>query len=257
MRDVAFDGSFGAFRPEAVGGQDCRALNARGLSLVLDGRPLLRGIDLDLGPTGITVVMGPNGAGKSLLLRVLHGLVAPSAGEVRWGGAPLSVETRRRQALVFQKPVLLRRSVAANIDFVLRARGRGDRARRAALLAEVGLLDKARHPARLLSGGEQQRLALARALATTPDVLFLDEPTASLVPASMLRIEEILRAAAEAGLKVILVSHDMAQARRLADEVVFLESGRVLEQGPAGAFFTAPETEAARAYLAGRIVLRS
>ncbi|MEO1469806.1 MAG: ATP-binding cassette domain-containing protein [Pseudomonadota bacterium] len=226
-----------------------------GLRLAAAGRALLDGIDLVLEPGGITMVMGPNGAGKSLLLRALHGLVTPDAGRITWGGEPAGEATRRRQALVFQKPVLLRRSVAANIDFALAARGRPDRARRDALLDHVGLADRARQPARLLSGGEQQRLALARALATEPDVLMLDEPTASLDPASVQAIERIVLAASMAGTKVLFVTHDIGQARRLAGDVVFLHAGRVAEHTGAERFLDAPRSAAGRAYLDGRLIL--
>jgi len=230
-------------------------LELSGLSLAIDGQVWIRDINLTLAPSGITVLMGANGAGKSLLLRLLHGLVPPSAGAILWGGEPMSERLRRRQALVFQKPVLLRRSVAGNIDFALAARGRRDRARRDALLSHVGLLAHAGRPARLLSGGEQQRLAIARALATDPEVLFLDEPTASLDPASVLVIQEIVRAARDAGTRILFVSHDAAQARRLADDVVFLHDGALVEHGPAEAFFARPSSAVARDYLAGRIVV--
>ena len=199
------------------------------------------------------MVMGPNGAGKSLLLKLLHGLMQPTAGRIDWGGlAP--AEVTARQALVFQKPVLLRRSVAANIDFVLRSRMK-DPARRDALLDHVGLAHKAGQPARLLSGGEAQRLALARALATDPEVLFLDEPTASLDPASVLAIESIVHEARDRGVRIIFVSHEIGQARRMADDVVFLHGGRVVEHSPADRFFSAPQSDAARDYLSGRIVV--
>ena len=240
---------------EAGQGADTRCLTLRGLRFEIGGITLIDGIDLALGPAGVTMIMGPNGAGKSLFLRLVHGLMAPSAGQAAWGGQPVSEATRARQSMVFQSPVLLRRQVAANVDFVLASRGRSDPARRDALLDLVGLADKARQPARLLSGGEQQRLALARALATEPEVLFLDEPTASLDPASVLRIEEIVAQAAEAGTRVFFVTHDMAQARRLGGEVLFLARGRVVERAPAERFFAGPETAVARDYLAGRIVL--
>jgi tungstate transport system ATP-binding protein len=232
-----------------------RALRAEGLSLDLGGRRVIDGVDLALPPRGVTLLMGPSGAGKSLLLRLIHGLLPPSAGRVAWGGAPISPEIRRRQAMVFQKAVLLRRSAAANIDFVLRARGRRDPARREALLAHVGLEGRGRQPARLLSGGEQQRLALARALALEPEVLLLDEPTASLDPASVLRIETVVRDIRDRGAKVIFVSHDVAQARRLADDVAFLHKGRLAEHAPAGRFFRVPGARAARDYLDGRLVV--
>lgn len=230
-------------------------LEVRGLRFAAGGLALVDGIDLTLRAAGITVVMGPNGAGKSLLLRLLHGLIPPMGGEILWDGAALSREVRQRQAMVFQKPVLLRRSVAGNIDFVLAARGGRDPARRDALLDRVGLAGRAKQPARMLSGGEQQRLALARALATDPEILFLDEPTASLYPASVLKIEEIVTAAQAAGTKIVFVTHDIGQARRLAEDVVFLAKGRVAEHTPAARFFERASSRAARDYLAGRIVV--
>ena len=230
-------------------------LEARSLKLEADGKRLIDGIDLTLYPAFLTVIMGPNGSGKTLLLRLLHGMIDPDAGSVCWNGAPMTREVRRRQAMVFQKPVLLRRSVAANIDFVLGLRGTAKRADRDRILSRVGLLQHAKQPARLLSGGEQQRLALARALALDPEVLFLDEPTASLDSASLLMIENIVMRAHQGGTKIILVTHDAGQARRLADEVVFLHRGKLSEHTSSERFFRRPDTEAAQAYLEGRVVL--
>lgn len=230
-------------------------ISARGLVVTRGGRRLIDGLDLDIRPGSLTMVMGPNGAGKSLLLRLLHGLITPCAGHMQWGGSDDCTAAVRRQAMVFQRPVLLRRSVGDNIGFVLRLRGEDSAERRAEILAHVGLLDRIKQPARLLSGGEQQRLALARALTTEPDILFLDEPTASLDPASVLVIEEIVTAAHRRGTKIVFVTHDIGQARRLADDVVFLHRGRAIEHTPADQFFAAPATNAAGAFLQGRIVL--
>ena len=169
-------------------GTGARRIELRALAYDVAGTRLIDVPALTLRPTGTTVVMGPNGAGKSLLLRLMHGLIRPSAGEILIEGKPLSPERCKAQALVFQKPVLLRRSVVANIDFVLKARGK-DRSRSRNLLDRVDLASLADRPARRLSGGEQQRLAIARALATEPDTLFLDEPTASLDPESVQAIE--------------------------------------------------------------------
>ena len=213
------------------------------------------GIDLDLAPGSLTVVMGPNGAGKSLLLRLLHGLIEPTAGQVYWGGQPLNEIVRRRQAMVFQRPVLLRRSVSANIRFVMKLRGIDSSHRVLAALEEVGLADRVGQPARLLSGGEQQRLALARALALEPQVLFLDEPTANLDPFSMAAIESIIARVHERGTKIVMVTHDVGQARRLADDVIFLNRGRLVEHSPAEGFFEHASSTQARDYLAGRLVL--
>jgi len=208
---------------QALPGTSLMPVTVRNLRLDLGGAPVLQDLNLDLGPAGCTMIMGPNGAGKSLLLKLLHGLMPPTRGTIDWAGTPV-VDATKRQALVFQKPVLLRRSVVANVDFVLKARGK-DRTERDALLDHVGLSHKAKQPARLLSGGEAQRLALARALASEPEVLFLDEPTASLDPASVLAIEGIVSAAKARGARVIFVTHDTGQARRMADDVVFLHDG--------------------------------
>jgi tungstate transport system ATP-binding protein len=233
-------------------------IELRGLRLEAGNRKLIDGIDLKVDDPGITVIMGPNGAGKSVLLRLMHGLIPPSGGLIYWGGTATNAEIRRRQAMVFQKPVLLRRTAAANITYALRLRGvdRGERGEQALkALALAGLEGHAFTPARVLSGGEQQRLCLARALSLHPDVLLLDEPTASLDPASTLVIEQLLIGAKHRGIKVIVVTHDVGQARRLAQDVVFLNHGRLIEHQPASRFFQQPESEAARAYLAGGLVL--
>mgnify|MGYP005848741289 CR=1 FL=1 len=229
-----------------------------GLRLEAGGRRLVDNINLRVEDPGITVIMGPNGAGKSVLLRLMHGLILPSAGLIYWAGRPTNAEIRRRQAMVFQKPVLLRRTAAANITYALRLRGvgRSERAARALqALKLAGLEQHAFTPARVLSGGEQQRLCLARALSLDPEVLLLDEPTASLDPASTFVIERLLVEARHRGIKVIVVTHDVGQARRLAQDVVFLHHGRLIEHQPASSFFQQPESDAARAYLAGGLVL--
>jgi tungstate transport system ATP-binding protein len=228
----------------------------RGLTYRIGGSNLVDAIDLDLPSRSLTMVMGPNGAGKSLLLRLMHGLLRPTAGQVTWGGNPLDDAVRKQQAMVFQRPVLLRRSVAANIRFVLKLRGLANPERVLEVLEYAGLARQAHQPARLLSGGEQQRLALARALALDPQVLFMDEPTASLDPASTAAIESIVRRVHERGTKIIFVTHDLGQARRLADDVVFLNRGRLVEHTPAPRFFDDPDSGAARDYLDGRLILR-
>lgn len=226
-----------------------------GLVYEAEGKRLIDGLDLTLTAGPLTVVMGPNGAGKTLLLRLLHGLIAPSSGRIEWGGVESSEVIRRRQAMVFQRPVLLRRSVAGNLDFVLELRGSADAGRRRKLLDLVGLADRAEQPARRLSGGEQQRLALARALALEPEMLFLDEPTSNLDPASSLMIEDIVRSASERGTKIVFVTHMRGQAKRLADEVVFVYRGRVAEHTPADEFFAGPRSAAARDFIAGKILV--
>ncbi|SHL53620.1 tungstate transport system ATP-binding protein [Roseovarius pacificus] len=257
MRDAVTDNivEFDNLRHNASDSTDQRALALQDVSLTVGDTTLIEDASLSLSGNGITMIMGPNGAGKSMLLKLAHGLIAPTKGTVTWGGEPLNDAGRRTQAMVFQKPVLLRRSVVANVDFVLKARGIRDAARRNDLLDHVGLLDHARQPARLLSGGEQQRLALARALALKPKVMLLDEPTASLDPASVLKIESIVQEAHTAGTKIIFITHDPGQAGRLADDIVFVHRGRVHEHGPADLFLSRPDTQEARDFLQGRIVV--
>jgi tungstate transport system ATP-binding protein len=231
-------------------------LSVRGLTFEAGGTKILDGIDLDLDSDRLTVLMGPNGAGKSVFLRILHGLITPTSGDIRWDGQNMSRAVRRRQALVFQKPVLLRRTVKANLEFALGLRPFSDRRQRLRrALDDAGLTDLENRPARVLSGGEQQRLALARALILLPKVLFLDEPTANLDPASTLIIEQAISKVRRAGVKVILITHAPHQARRLAEEIVFLHVGRIAEHTPAEVFFDRPQSAAARAYLAGNILV--
>ena len=231
-------------------------LSARGLCFDAGGKRLIDGVDIDIRPGRRTVVMGANGAGKSLLLRLLHGLIRPTAGEVFWRGRPLNREGRLAQAMVFQRPVLLRRSALANLRFALSVRGLSGperAAREAEALERSRLGGLAGRPARVLSGGEQQRLAVARALACAPGLLFLDEPTASLDPGSTRAIERLVREAHESGVAIVLVTHDTGQARRLGDDLVFLHGGRVVETGRAPDVLDAPRSESARAWLEGRL----
>lgn len=235
--------------------EDLLPLELDNLTYGVNNKLLLDGLDLTLGSPGITIVLGPNGAGKSLLLKCLHGLLQPAAGSITWNRQSTTKTILARQAMVFQTPVLLRRSVAANVDFAMNAQGKADSCIRNDLLSRVDLLDRKQQPARLLSGGEQQRLALARALSTGPDVLFLDEPTANLDPGSTQVIETIIDREKSSGTKVIFVTHDIGQAKRLADDVVFLHRGKVVEHAGATEFFEKPGSEEARAYLDGRILL--
>lgn len=233
-------------------------ITATGLVMQRHGRRLVDVPEVSVGGRALTVVLGPNGAGKSLLLRILCGLVAPDRGQVLWAGMPPDRSRALSVGVVFQTPMLLRRSALANVAYALSLaqvprRERTDKAMAALERAGLGALAQA--PARLLSGGEQQRLQLARAMSVAPDVLFLDEPTASADPASTAAIEDLMRQAAATGTKIVLVTHDLAQARRTAEDVMFMHRGCILEAAPAAAFFDGPQSEAARAYLAGRIVL--
>lgn len=217
------------------------------------GEVLLEGLDLRIERGAPVVVLGPNGAGKSLMLRLAHGLLTPTRGAVHWGGASAAT-ARRHQAMVFAEAVLLRRSVAANVEHALAVRGfaaagRPERVARA--LASTGLGARARQSARSLSSGEKQRLALARAWALEPEVLFLDEPTGSLDPAAAAQVETIVQQFAAEGRQIVMTTHDLGQARRIAGRVLFLHRGRLLEDAPAASFFDGPRSEEARAFLAG------
>lgn len=205
-------------------------------------------LELEAGPS--TIILGANGAGKSVLMRLMHGLLAPSSGKVQWQGN----EPRRHQAMVFQRPVMLRRSALANVAYALSVSGIAD-AEKLALeaLKEVGLAHLAQRPARVLSGGEQQRLALARAWALHPEVLFLDEPTASLDPSATREIEAVIRAFDAAGTKIVMATHNLGQARRLGDEVLFIHQGRLVERAPVERFFKQPASAEAAAFIRGEL----
>ncbi|HSR72409.1 MAG TPA: ATP-binding cassette domain-containing protein [Kiloniellales bacterium] len=243
----------------AIAGETILPLELRAVSFAIRGRPLIDGIDaiIEAGPR--SVILGPNGAGKSLLLKLCHGLIRPTGGTIRWRGVGARPETlRRAQAMVFQRPVLLRRSVLANVTHALAVQGWPRRARRdraLAALEEAGLAALAGQPARVLSGGEQQRLALARAAALAPQVLFLDEPCANLDPAATRAVERQVLAIAAAGTKVVMTTHDLGQARRIADEVLFLHQGRLVERAPAETFFDAPHSCEAAAFLRGELLV--
>lgn len=241
-----------------VGARAAPVLQARNLAFRAGGQTLLDRVDLTVPAGQCTVIVGPNGAGKSVLLRLLHGLLRPTRGEVLWHGRHLDRAARRAQAMVFQRPVLLRRSVRANLRFVLSGRGLSRherRAREAQALVQARLDALADRPARVLSGGEQQRLALARALVTAPEMLFLDEPTASLDPASTQSIEDQIHAARGMGVTPVLVTHDIGQARRLGDRLIFLQNGHIAETGPVADLLGAPQSAAMQAWCEGRLYL--
>lgn len=231
-------------------------LAAHNLRVMRDGRCLLGPVNLRLERRGITLVIGPNGAGKSTLLRVLNGLEAISEGGRMAWSLPRD-QVRARQAFVFQAPVMMRRSVRDNLAYPLILRGmsrREARARAEVRLGELGLAGAARRPASTLSGGERQKLALARALIRDPEVLFLDEPCANLDGPATAAVEAMLHAAKARATRCVMTSHDLGQVRRLADDVIFIHRGKVLEATPAADFFARPQTPEAAAFLRGDIV---
>jgi tungstate transport system ATP-binding protein len=223
----------------------------REVEVARDGVRLLTAVDLAVAQGSYTTILGANGAGKSTLLRVLHGLVAPTRGTIRWGAHDVRPAG---QAMVFQRAVLLRRSAAANVRYALALAGLRDGEADARIndaLEGVGMSALSHRSARVLSGGEQQRLALARAWALRPEVLFLDEPTASLDPKATRAVEDIVRTIHQRGTTIVMATHNLAQAKRLAGDVVFLHEGRQIEQTPAAQFFAAPRTADAAAFLQG------
>jgi tungstate transport system ATP-binding protein len=230
-------------------------LRLEAVSFHAGGRVVVQPTTLDIGAGPATIILGANGAGKSVLMRLMHGLLEPTSGSVAWSEAD-GRRARRMQAMVFQRPVMLRRSVRANVEYALKAAGVAEPERERATLAaleEVGLRPLLEQPARSLSGGEQQRLALARAWALHPEVLFLDEPTASLDPGATREIEGVIRAFDASGTKIVMATHNLGQARRLGDEVLFLHQGRVVERSPVDRFFSQPQSAEAAAFIKGEL----
>ena len=230
-------------------------LEVSALSFAAGGKALLGPVSTRVDDPGVTVIMGPNGAGKSLFLSALHGLLPGHGGTVAWNGAP-AAGSRATRGFVFQNTPILRRSVAGNIALPLIARGvgRAERAERVArALAEARLDADPRKPAAALSGGERKRLDLARAIVTGPTAVLLDEPSANLDPASTGALEAVLARLSKNGIKIILSTHDIAQARRMADQILFFAGGQLVEQGPAAAFLDAPRSAAAARFLKGEL----
>ncbi len=227
-------------------------LNLDGVGYSAGNVEILTDISLNLLSGSPTIILGPNGAGKSVLLRLCHGLLIPTRGRIHAGNMIASTE---RTALVFQRPVMLRRTALANVAYAFACLGSHERKTRAGeLLMRVGLSHLAERPARKLSGGEQQRVALTRAWARDPEILFLDEPTASLDPAATHAVEDIVREIAATGVKIVMATHDLGQARRLAGDIVFLNCGRVVEHAPSEQFFTKPVSPEAAKFLRGELL---
>jgi tungstate transport system ATP-binding protein len=226
------------------------------VSLEVGSTRLVDRVNLVIAPGAPTLIVGPNGAGKTSLLRLCMGLVAASSGRITWGGRVDRAPARR--AIVFQRPVMLRRTVAANVQFALAQAGapRGTRhLSTLALLDRVGLAELASRPARRLSSGEQQRLALARALARNPELLLLDEPTANLDPAATRAVEDIVLQAAQSGIKIVMATHDLGQVRRLAGDVIFLVRGGVCERRLVTDFFDDPLMPETVSFVRGDLVI--
>lgn len=227
----------------------------RDVRFTAGGRDIIDGISAEIVAGPATIILGANGAGKSVLMRLMHGLLRPTSGQIAWR-AHDGKRLRRGQAMVFQHPVMLRRSALANIVYALELARVPDVDREAhgmEALREVGLADVAHRPARVLSGGEQQRLALARAWALHPEVLFLDEPTANLDPGATREIENVIKAFDASGTKIVMSTHNLGQARRLGDEVLFMHEGRLAERAPVDVFFRQPASAEAAAFVKGEL----
>jgi tungstate transport system ATP-binding protein len=227
----------------------------RDAQVIKRGKLILGPLTFDLKGKGLTTLLGPNGSGKTTFLRAIHGLERLRHGTIEWARPDL--EARRLQAFVFQSPIILRRSVIDNIAYPLLIAGiekRRAQMRAADMAATLGLQDLLGVPAIAISGGEKQKLSLARALISEPQVLVLDEPCANLDGTATKEIETILQAQREKGTRIIMSTHNVAQARRLADDVLFLYEGLLHDQGPAGSFFTTPKTAEALAFISGEIL---
>ena len=219
-------------------------------------RKLLTDISCEIKAKGITIILGPNGAGKTLFLKFLHGLISNSSSEVTFANKTLNTSIRKQQSMVFQSPILLRRSVFKNISFALQQRTKIiNKEKILKVLKRVDLLNLVNENAILLSGGEKQRLSLARAIVTLPKVLFLDEATSNLDPYSIQIIEKIIKEVNKQGTKVIAVTHDLLQAKRLANDIIFINKGKVLEFTAAKIFFSNPKSKEGKLFMTGKLVV--
>jgi len=230
-------------------------IKIKNISILLNDRLILRNINCQINDKSITAILGPNGAGKSLLLQTINGLIPISNGEITYNLRQLDDNIRKQQAMVFQSPTLLRRTVLGNMEFVNSINKNTNMLDVKSILKKVGLEAFNNKPARLLSGGEKQRLSLARALLIQPKLLLLDEPTANLDPYSLKLIEDLISEENSKGTTIILTTHDMSQAKRLASDIIFINKGEILEQTQVKIFFKEPQTIEAKRYLTGEILL--
>ena len=238
-----------------VGAHDLTPIQFKDLSVILGQKIILDKINCKIKSNSITAVLGPNGAGKSIFLQTINGLFSVQSGRLTFNLMEINQEIRKQQAMVFQNPVLLRRTVIANLQFISNLRNKESNRLLKKILSKVGLEGYEKKPARLLSGGEKQRLSMARALIINPNLLLLDEPTANLDPYSLNLIEDLVLEENSIGKTVIFTTHDMSQAKRLATDVIFLNKGKVLEQTVSKTFFKNPKTFEAQKYINGEILI--
>lgn len=230
---------------------NCLPIYIKDLSLILDERKILSSLNLSINSDDVTVIMGPNGAGKSIFLKILNGILTPTSGCISWNNKKQFSDTLNTQAFVFQKPILLRRSVIANLDYMDSVLGYKKKISKDRLLKIVQLQKQKNQPARMLSLGEQQRLSLIRSLMLRPNLLLLDEPTANLDPASTKIIEDIILNLKMMGIKIIFVTHNILQAKRIADEIIFLNEGKMVEHLNKQEFFSNSKSIEVQNYLNG------
>ena len=230
---------------------NCLPIYIKDLSLILDERKILSSLNLSINSDDVTVIMGPNGAGKSIFLKILNGILTPTSGCITWNNKKQFSDTLNTQAFVFQKPILLRRSVIANLDYMDSVLGYKKKISKDRLLEIVQLKKQKNQPARMLSLGEQQRLSLVRSLMLRPNLLLLDEPTANLDPASTKIIEDIILNLKMMGIKIIFVTHNILQAKRIADEIIFLNKGKMVEHLNKQEFFSNSKSIEVQNYLNG------
>ena len=238
-----------------VGPHDLTPIQFKDLSVILGQKIILDKINCKIKSNSITAVLGPNGAGKSIFLQTINGLFSVQSGRLTFNLMEINQEIRKQQAMVFQNPVLLRRTVIANLQFISNLRNKESNRFLKKILSKVGLEGYEKKPARLLSGGEKQRLSMARALIINPNLLLLDEPTANLDPYSLKLIEDLVLEENSIGKTIIFTTHDMSQAKRLATDVIFLNKGKVLEQTISKTFFKSPKTLEAQKYINGEILI--
>ena len=238
-----------------VGAHDLTPIQFKDLSVILGQKIILDKINCKIKSNSITAVLGPNGAGKSIFLQTINGLFSIQSGRLNFNLMEINQEIRKQQAMVFQNPVLLRRTVIANLQFISNLRNKESNRLLKKILSKVGLEGYEKKPARLLSGGEKQRLSMARALIINPNLLLLDEPTANLDPYSLNLIEDLVLEENSIGKTIIFTTHDMSQAKRLATDVIFLNKGKVLEQTISNTFFKSPKTLEAQKYINGEILI--
>ena len=230
---------------------NCLPIYIKDLSFILDERKILSSLNLFINSDDVSVIMGPNGAGKSIFLKILNGILTPTSGYITWNNKKQFSDTLNTQAFVFQKPILLRRSVISNLDYIDSVLGYKKKISKDRLLEIVQLQKQKNQPARMLSLGEQQRLSLVRSLMVRPNLLLLDEPTANLDPGSTKIIEDLVLNLKKMGIKIIFVTHNILQAKRIADEIIFLNEGKMVEHLGKQEFFSNSKSIEVQNYLNG------